>query len=434
MDPFISKLHIQNFKCFQDLVIELKPGINILYGLNGAGKTTILEALSIAAASLFMEWGSIYNVDKRNIEPKEVRLYTPAGMRLPEFQFPVRIAATGSILGSQISWIRELNSFEGGITAASANQMREKSREAISIAQNGNPAILPVIAFFSTNRLFVGRRETTNFPTGRFRGYFNAVNDSHTQKQIRAWFKDQEDRELQERRINPSYLDPTLKGLRQLILGLFDQRFEDVYYFESAEEGTRLPKGLYFRTSNADGGHLIPEEQLSDGYRNFLWLFVEIAWRCISLNPILGEHAAAQTNGIVLIDEVDLHLHPAWQQKILKKLSEVFPCIQFVLTSHSPIILGAAQNAHVLHMEGQVVTPQSDLYGLKPSYVLEVNMNVKERLPELQGPIDSYLELLNSGQGRSEEALALRAELHAKLSPYDPFFQEADLLIEFLTD
>lgn len=151
------------------------------------------------------------------------------------------------------------------------------------------------------------------------------------------------------------------------------------------------------------------------------------------LNPYLGENAAAETNGIVMIDEVDLHLHPEWQQKVLGMLTKAFPKIQFVITTHSPIVLGSVKEGQVIMLEGQTATVVDRPYGLKPSYILEVFMHVKERLPELQEPIDRYFDLLNSGEGRGDAARALRQQLEYLISPNDPLFVEANILIDFLS-
>ncbi len=430
-EPFISELHLKNFKCYEELTLQLKAGVNLLYGLNGSGKTSLLEAISIASASLFMEWDPIYNVGKRFILDDEIRLSTPRGMLLPEFQFPASVKAKGGVLGSSITWLRDRNSFEGGTTSAGAVQMQEKSRQATLIAQNGRQEVLPIIAYFSTNRLYVARRETPNVPTGRFKGYFNAVNDSNTQKQIKAWFKDASFFEYQQRQSDPAYYDIGLAGLRKAALEVFGTRWSSFFYYEP-EADSNLPKGFFFTPENPSDS-VLPETNLSDGQRNFFWLFLEIAWRCYMLNPYLGENAAAETNGIVMIDEVDLHLHPEWQQKVLGMLTKAFPKIQFVITTHSPIVLGSVKEGQVILLEGQTATAVERPYGLKPSYILEVLMKVNERLPELKAPIESYLNLINNGEGKSDQAIAIRSALEELLSPEDPLFVEADILLDFLT-
>jgi predicted ATP-binding protein involved in virulence len=159
-------------------------------------------------------------------------------------------------------------------------------------------------------------------------------------------------------------------------------------------------------------------------------MLIEIAWRCYTLNPFLGKEAFAKTKGIVTIDEVDLHLHPKWQQRIVPILAEAFPNIQFVITTHSPIVLSSVKG-NILRLEGDKVFVQQNLYGLKPSQVLEGFMQIQERLPQFRSDIQQYFTLINQEQGTSSEALVLRQKLENEISQNDPLFTEADALISF---
>jgi predicted ATP-binding protein involved in virulence len=187
--PFISKLSLRKFKCYKSLDLDLQSGVNILYGINGTGKTSILEAINIAAGSFFLNLSS---VEKRNINLTDIRIEPKEGMLYPEHQFPVEIKATGFILNKETSWSRELNSISGGTTMINAKEIAQLSDEAAKFVQNGEPKELPIIAYFSTQRLFTQRRDSDKKPTGRFAGYYNALNDTNTRKHIQLWFKDAE--------------------------------------------------------------------------------------------------------------------------------------------------------------------------------------------------------------------------------------------------
>lgn len=92
---------------------------------------------------------------------------------------------------------------------------------------------------------------------------------------------------------------------------------------------------------------------MSDGYRNMIGMIADIAYRCIKLNPHLGVNALKETNGLVLIDELDLHLHPSWQKAIVKELTTSFPKIQFVATTHSPFIVQSLAKDQIINLEDQ---------------------------------------------------------------------------------
>jgi predicted ATP-binding protein involved in virulence len=239
--------------------------------------------------------------------------------------------------------------------------------------------------------------------------------------------KDAEYEQYQKRQTQPNFTNIGLESIRKLILTHFEE-WKRIYYYEPAFD-TRLEGGIYIERND---GSIIPEHLLSDGYRNFMWLFLEIAWRCYMLNPFLGDKIFEETTGIVTIDEIDLHLHPTWQQKVVSKLKNAFPKVQFVITTHSPIILSAA-DANVLLLDGDKVLPQNKLYGMKPAHILELYMQTMERLPQHQTLIEQYFKLINEEKGKLEEGLELRKALENTLSKEDPLFTKADTLIDFLS-
>ena len=426
--PFISEITLRNFKRYKDLTVHLKQGINILYGVNSTGKTSILEAINIAAGSFFMKLSGIEN---RTIELNDIRLESHNGLPYPEYQFPVEIEAQGCVLATEIKWLRALNTISGGTTSIYAKEIAKLSEDAALFVQKGESKPLPIVAYFSTQRLFTARKEARSDsqkqPIGRLSGYYNALNATNTQKHVKAWFKDEEYNQYQKRQTEASYTNEGLEGVKKLILDHFPE-WKRIYYFEP-ETNTRLESGLYIVYQD---GQIIPEGLLSDGYRNFLWLLIEIAWRCYTLNPFLGKDVFSKTTGIVTIDEIDLHFHPTWQQRITHILATAFPNIQFVISTHSPIVLGSVK-ANVLKLEDGIVKNQQNLYGLKPSYVLEVFMETQERLPSLRGDIAKYFKLINEENGKSTEASALRQKLENEMSQDDPMFTEADALIHFLS-
>ncbi len=112
--------------------------------------------------------------------------------------------------------------------------------------------------------------------------------------------------------------------------------------------------------------------QLSDGVQCMLSLSGDLAARCAVLNPQYGPDAPARTPGIVLIDEIDLHLHPAWQQRVLGDLQRAFPMVQFIVTTHSPQVLTTVRREHIrfLTTDGTVTIPEDGTYGAKSSRVL----------------------------------------------------------------
>ena len=124
---------------------------------------------------------------------------------------------------------------------------------------------------------------------------------------------------------------------------------------------------------------------MSDGYKNTLSMISDIAYRMAVLNPQLGEHVLDKTPGIILIDEIDLHLHPEWQQTILNDLQNVFPKVQFIITSHAPVVINSVEREHIRILDnGHVYMPVVQTYGRDVNSILREVMGVGERPADVQ--------------------------------------------------
>lgn len=129
-----------------------------------------------------------------------------------------------------------------------------------------------------------------------------------------------------------------------------DNHWQNMAYSFAAEDLTGI-----FVTPNGEKEKL-QFRQLSDGYRNIIGMVADIAYRCIKLNPHLGENAVKETPGIVLIDELDLHLHPNWQRRIVEDFKNTFPGIQFVATTHSPFIIQSLKEDELRNLDRKIVS------------------------------------------------------------------------------
>ena len=159
-----------------------------------------------------------------------------------------------------------------------------------------------------------------------------------------------------------------------------------------------------------------PFDTLSDGQRGLIAMVADIARRACLLNPHLDEKVLEETPGIVLIDELDLHLHPKWQRSIVKNLKQTFPKIQFIATTHSPQIIGECRPEEII-----VVTAAGgkggggiDLsYGMDSNSILETIMDTRERDPDVEKMVDRlYLAI---DENRFADAGRFLAELEAEV-------------------
>ena len=139
----------------------------------------------------------------------------------------------------------------------------------------------------------------------------------------------------------------------------------------------------------------LPFRMLSDGYRNTLGMIADIAYRMAVLNPQLLENATKETPGVVLVDEIDLHLYPKWQRHIIADLRTIFPKVQFIITTHSPNIIQMIRKENVMIIEDcKVVEKTPHTYGRDVEAILYDVMDVEAKPADVKMVIDRFYELL----------------------------------------
>jgi predicted ATP-binding protein involved in virulence len=268
-----------------------------------------------------------------------------------EPQFPVLVELKAEVLGKKTSLA---DRFER------ADLMPDRTIQPADLQLDVNKVELPVIASYGTERrwaaLSAASVSTRDAKLGsRLRGYEHCLAAGASHERLEAWMAWRTEVALQRLAdlINaggpPKEVprSPELEAIEQAVLGCVDgakRFFYDVNHQELRLELTT--------------GELVPFSQLSDGYRNLVAMIADITWRASQLNPHYGAEAARKATGVVLIDELELHLHPAWQRRVIENLLDTFPNLQFVATTHSPQVIASARPEHMwlLH-EGKAHRP-----------------------------------------------------------------------------
>ncbi|MDR3338589.1 MAG: AAA family ATPase, partial [Candidatus Symbiothrix sp.] len=324
----LKNIHLANFRCYENLEIDFHPQFNILLGINGTGKTAILEAIRIAMGSLFSELDKLENkIYSPMITDDDVRLHHG------ERQYEVRITSSIEIKSylhpdslENVTWGRSVERYGGKTKYDMPKDIKAVSNEIQSIIRKGEKEIVPLITYYSTDRYKKEKKNTGLEANGsRLRGYYNTLDSS-----TNIWFflniyKTETLWELQYG--EKSELLAAVNNCVMVCVNNCKRIYHDVKQDE-----------LTIQLTNDE---LIPYHMLSDGVRSVLAMVMELAFRCYLLNPHLGPDAPKQTNGIVLVDEIDLHLHPEWQKKIVNDLMTAFPSLQFIVTTHAPLVVGS---------------------------------------------------------------------------------------------
>jgi predicted ATP-binding protein involved in virulence len=399
----VYKITTQNFKGFEHRTFEFCAPFTLIIGDNGKGKTAILDALAIGISDLlsgFNEEGSSRNITHDDVRQQK---YQQGETTDIQPQYPASVTCEGSFEGQEIVWI---HSFTGRTPHQTDPTIKKLSTQLREKADNGENIRLPLVAYYGTDRLWIPNSEPSDSQgvrTSRTQGYFNCLHpDAHVKKLI-EWLKQETENSLK--------LGQDSDLLLVVKNAIYDcmkaEDWHDIsYVFGEAGQGDVLAK--------AKDGRLLPLRMLSDGVRNVLAMVADIAYRAAMLNPHFGRDAAKKTSGIVLIDEIDLHLHPSWQRHIVEDLHRTFPEIQFIATTHSPFIVQSLRKGKLLNLDPQ---ESSEYYDQSIEDITENVMGVElpqksERFLKMKAAAKEYYAVLEESQDASPE---LKEKLKIKL-------------------
>lgn len=393
MQVKLSNLKLYNFRAFEDIEMEFDPKLTVIVGQNGTGKTTILEAAAIAAGTLLYSLDGVanYGIKKSDAHYKYFDMGSVVDVQP---QFPVEIAAGGILDNVDIMWKRSLNSESGKTTAVEAKEMTQVSTEYQNRLRNGDTSlIMPVIAYYGTGRLWDQHREkkkVTLKKNTRTNGYLDSLDGMANVKLMLNWFQKMALTDAQNTRPSPEFA--SVRGAMEQCFSLMTG-VEDVKVQFNPD--TLEIEIVYMHTNT--GRIRMSLNQLSDGYRCTLSLIADIAYRMAVLNPQLSEDVLTETDGIVLIDEVDLHLHPAWQQRVLGDLTSIFPKVQFIVTTHAPAVINSVRSENLVILKNnQALRVGNQVYGKDIKSVLNEIMGVTERPPEVAKLFDTFYDQLSA--------------------------------------
>ncbi|WP_028868706.1 AAA family ATPase [Psychromonas arctica] len=441
----LQKLTLENFRGFKHFECEFQPGINVLVGLNGHGKTSILDAVSVAYGQFMSGFGTSTD---RPIRDNDIHLgktgSEDTGFTM-ECQFPVQVSAQAFndyVDDFPTYWSRSRNTQKSkGSKVIELNQVAKRLQK---LVQDGAHPTLPVIACYGTERLWNQSFDPAKNPpklskTSRLEGYRDWNKPTSSYKNFASWLHEetmasfergmlqQEQRTRGSLIVGNIHADRLTSLQKALNIVLMPSGWSNIHYSATAKQVVATHK---------EQGN-VPISLLSDGVRNMIGMIADIARRAIQLNPHMGTHAVQETQGIVLIDEVDMHLHPQWQQLVLKNLTEAFPKIQFIVTTHSPQVLTTVKKHQIIILQRDHVTsPIGNTYGEPSNYVLNQVLGVDSRPPlDHSKLLQEYLVLIESGLGKEKEAVEMReilkemiGESHSDLMAADRAIQRKDIL------
>lgn len=411
----LNTLRVTNFRCFEEFELELDERMTILHADNGGGKTSVLAALAVGMGGWFSDLG----VAKRHIAARDVRFVDRlVHGRVERFEhYPVTVVCEGAVTGKPVTWARSLGRSGGSTTTKELAGLTKRVQTLVQKLGRSAEVSLPVLALYGTQRLFRQVRETQGKQpeqANRFYGYLDCLNPASNEKQLLQWLYHAAMAEFQQGARLPQF-----DAVRRAVLVALSGDFVDLIYDAQRGEPCLV---------RADGMS-VPWDRLSDGYHTFIGMIADIGWRAALLNPHLGADAPTGVEGLIVIDEIDLHLHPTWQRRVLADLMRAFPRLQFVVTTHSPQVIGSAKREWLRGIRPGATRAEVNvpIEGRDSNSILADVMGTPSRDPEMERQLDQLFNLIDDGDRPT--ALTLLEELATKLGVEDTEIVRAQALL-----
>lgn len=399
----IRELKLQNFRCFNELTINFSDEYTIFIGNNGAGKSSILNALQIMLQTfvfniqndlrgLKTDFFASYAIQESDARLKSIEI---GSITEQQPQYPVVINISGSMFDDKnISWSYELNnalSRSSQNTTEVLNYVQELQQKITA----GNNVVCPIIAYYGTQRQWnktesIKSKQSCFIP--QMSGYINSLSaQAFNINDMRDWFSRML---LIERKKSV----PEFKSVRQAISNCYkaidDRKNLQKVFVDYDAEKEDIEIQMFYDNENAE---ILPLHYLSDGSKSILAMVADIAYRMAILNPHLLENVIQETDGIVLIDEIDMHLHPAWQRKIISALHETFPKVQFICTTHSPTVLTNVPQENIQILDnGKIYRPNVKTYGRDVNSILREVMQTEIRPSETSKKLSDFADAISN--------------------------------------
>jgi predicted ATP-binding protein involved in virulence len=426
----LQHLRLQNFRRFAHLDVDFDPSLTVLVARNGQGKTTVLDAVTIVLGTFV---GAFDHGKAQHIEKSDAR-YAPAPEGVEGVQqYPVRVEA--QLLDPEIHVLRELTGPKNKTTIKDAAAITALGVALQQSVRKQRDQPLPVVSYYGAGRLWKAHKNMQRkqvLSDSRTLGYEDCLSPASNFVQVQQWMAKATLAVLQQQTLPASAGPVTMAERVGAIASAVEHALQDEgwshFRYDFAHEELAM--------THAEHGTL-PVSMLSDGVRAMVSMVADLAFRCVRLNGFMGREAPRQSQGIVLIDEVDIHLHPAWQQRVIGSLQRAFPRLQFIVTTHSPQVLTTVPASSIRVLEqlpGEADTVARHVarqtLGVESAAVLADVMGT-DAAPDVavRRELGRYLALAQQDLGDGLEARDLRMRLEAHFGDRHPVLADADRLL-----
>lgn len=413
----LDRIKLKHFRCFEDFEMEFAEKVTVLFGRNGVGKTSLIHAISKALSFMFYNDSKMKEIEPLNAGNPKIAVEgfkkDTDGMVNPETNNIFKdllISANGHCFGEAFAWSH-------GVSSSSYRYQPTLFKDAYIRLMNlvAEKNFYPLIAYYSDGFPHIEDDKKVSEKIASLRNFgYHQWNEETACSKIwlerfeRTWkTMERTERTMKEGKVSNmeavkemyekakneieaiqrclvefSSDDPDM-AVEQLSLGSFDDR-------------------LVITTVS---GNTYSFRKLPAGYKRLFYMILDLAYR----SYILNENTEAR--GVVIIDEIDLHLHPTLEQSVLSRLTRTFPNTQFIVSTHSPLVItninmeGGKNRIYRMNPVGTPPTPISDVYGLDYNTGLEDVMGVEARNADIDNMIEACSFMIKMGESEKADKL-----------------------------
>jgi predicted ATP-binding protein involved in virulence len=420
----LKEIHLQNFRLFDDLKVSFDEQLTVFISENGAGKTSLLEGIAKALHGLGAATDPTTDLAKKAFLKN---ILNPLDVQYLKNQGFINLEAAILQDGNEIplDWRIEMQLNNNRLTLSlNEESVKKLSRLQKNVAQAYKLLTLeslPVIVYYGSER---ANKNSTQIRASTQVEMYNdyqadLAGNALNFKQFVEWFDWQTRIELSAKTPN-LILQQTKSAILSLLNDVDERIFDDLFIDPSQFRNPRLMVSKL--------GNKLEISQLSSGEKNLFVLVSDLAMKLCFANP-QSLNPLVEGQGVVLVDEIDLHLHPRWQRRILTQLQSIFTNIQWIVATHSPQILGEVQKGKIYILDNRKAhLLDFNPYGKDMNRLLDQIMGVRERNETVLKELDTYFELIERNE--LENALKIRQSLEQKMGTDEPLFRRADGIIK----
>ena len=415
----IKSLNIRNYRGYEQKRFDFDERLSVVVGNNTAGKTALLQAVQVALGAYLASLKALpnepayrHNFTKddefQRYDSEKKDFFKNADVtRIDVDAIYLRTVSEDNyrLVEKDISWWRE---FRGNKTTHSVDCVGELMEEVDRMERKreteGDNAIYPLVLSFGANRIdnqYRAATKTKERASKITKGYKSSLRETVDFQSAFDWLYRYDQSMKKGQEFEGTY-EAVLEALTTAIPAMTDIMVDSKNNELTAKVSVRGQEPTYQTY-----------DHMSDGFKSVICIVAEMAYRCVQLNGFLGGEAVKRTPGVVLIDELDLYLHPRWQRHLLKDLQAAFPQIQFIVSTHSPFIIQSVRKQNLITLDGVNDDTDPIYRSIEEIVTSEMNMDTprSQAYNQMVEKAERYYQLVKDGQGDSAEAQQVSKEL-----------------------